>query len=72
MDYYNEIKDFINYTPSNLKNISEYGIRCPYKKYKNKKFFDPNVTKHHLQKNIHEKNICVDSYTENPIFYKKP
>ena len=49
INYCNEIWGFINYTLSNLKNISGYGIRCPYyKKCKTKKFFDPNIMMHHL------------------------
>lgn len=50
MNYCNEIKGFINYTLSNLKNINGYSIKCSYKRCKNKKFFDPNVTMHHLPK----------------------
>jgi hypothetical protein len=37
MNYYNEVQDFINYTLSNLRNISGGNIRCPYKRCKKKK-----------------------------------
>jgi hypothetical protein len=48
MDYYNGIEGFINYTLSNLRNISESGIRCPCKRCNNKKFLDLDVTMHLL------------------------
>jgi len=38
IDYYNGVKVFINYSLSNLRNISECGIRCPCKRCKIKKF----------------------------------
>ena len=43
MNYYNKIQDFINYTLFNPKYISEDGVRCPCKRYKNKKFLDLGV-----------------------------
>jgi hypothetical protein len=48
MNYCNRIESFINYALSNLKNISGDDIRCPCKRYKNKKFLNPNVVKMHL------------------------
>ena len=55
-DYCNGVKDFINYALSNIKNINGDGIRCLYKRYKNKKNFNPNViTMHLLQKEFMEK-----------------
>jgi hypothetical protein len=54
MDYCNWVEAFINYTLSNPKNISGGDIRCPCKKYKNKKFLDLDVVMMHLlQKRIH-------------------
>ena len=43
MYYYNVVYGFINYVLSNQRNISGYGIRCPCKKYKNKKFLDQEL-----------------------------
>jgi hypothetical protein len=37
MDYCNGVESFINYALSNLINISESGIRCLFKRCKNKK-----------------------------------
>jgi hypothetical protein len=48
MNYCNEVESFINYAQSNLKNISVDDIRCPYKRYKNKKFLDLDVFKIYL------------------------
>jgi len=48
MDYYNDVKGFINYTLSNLRKISEGDIRYPCKRYKNKKFIKPDVVIIHL------------------------
>ena len=39
MDYYNGIQGFFNYATSISRNISGGGIRCPYKRCKNKKVF---------------------------------
>jgi hypothetical protein len=38
IDYYNEV----NYTIYNLRNISRGGIGCLCKRWKNKKFLDPD------------------------------
>ena len=48
MNYCNEVKGFINYVLSNLRNISGGVIRCSCKSCKNKKFFDLNVVTMHL------------------------
>jgi hypothetical protein len=54
MDYCNGVQGFINYTLYNLRNISGGCIRCPCKRYKKKKFIDPDVvTMHLLQKKVH-------------------
>ena len=61
MDYYNRVEGFINYALSNMRNISGGGIRCLFKRFKNKKFLDLDVvTMHLLQKN---------SITEPPLSY---
>jgi len=63
---------FINYTLSNSKNINGGSIRCTYKKYENKKFFDQDiVTMHLIQKGFIEKYLC-GLHTENPIFLTRP
>ena len=55
MNYCNRVQGFINYAISNPINISGGGIRCLCKRYKNKKFLDPNVvTIHLLQKRFME------------------
>jgi hypothetical protein len=43
MNYCSAVKVFINYTLSNPRNISRGSIRCSCKRYKNKKFLDPDV-----------------------------
>ena len=48
MNYCKGVQGFINYALSNPRNISGGGIRCPYKRCKNKKFFDPDVATMHL------------------------
>ena len=54
MNYCNEIEGFINYALSNPRNISGWGIRCPCKRCKNKKFLNPDVvTMYVLQKKVH-------------------
>jgi len=56
MNYCNEVKGFINYILSNLKNISRCGIKCPCKRCQDKKFLSLNiVTMHLLQKGFIEK-----------------
>ena len=67
MNYCNGVQSFINYTLSNLKNISGEGIRCSCKSCKNKKFLDPDViTMHLLQKKVHGE-ILVLIYTRRII-----
>jgi predicted transcriptional regulator len=68
MDYCNEIQGFINYTLSNLRNISEMGIKCSCKRYKNKKFLDSYVvTMHLLQKGFMEKYLYWYAYGESDV-----
>jgi len=57
MNYSNGIQGFINYALSNPRNISGWGIRCPYKRYKNTKFFDPEFI---------EKYLCWYAYEKEP------
>jgi hypothetical protein len=73
MDYCNGVESFINYALSNLRNISESGIRCLFKRCKNKKILNLDVvTMHLLQKKVHEKNNCIGLHTENHMFLTKP
>jgi len=59
MNYCNRVQCFINYTLSNLRNISEDSIRCLCKRCKNKKFIDLNVvTMHILQKEFIKRYMC--------------
>jgi len=44
------IEDFINCILFKPKNISECVIRCPYVKYKNKKFYHKDFLTLHLLK----------------------
>jgi hypothetical protein len=56
MDYCNEIAGFINYALFNSKKYINGGGICPYKRRKNKKFFDPDIVMMHLlQKGFIEK-----------------
>jgi hypothetical protein len=48
MNYCNGVWGFINYTLFNPRNINKCGIRCSYKKCKNKKFLDTDVVTIHL------------------------
>ena len=51
MNYCNEVEGFINYTLSNMRNISGDNIRCSCKSCKNKNILDLDViTIHLLQK----------------------
>jgi len=63
MNDYNRVQSFINYALSNLRNINERGIRCPCKRYKNKKFLDPDaIIMHLLQKGFMKKYLCWYAY----------
>jgi hypothetical protein len=73
IDYCNRVDGFIKYTLSNQKNISGYGIRCPCKRCKNKKFLDPDVVMMHLlQKKGSWTNTCVGLHIENHMFLMRP
>jgi uncharacterized protein (DUF927 family) len=63
---------FINYTIFNPINISEGDIKCLYKKYKNKKFFNPNIITIHLLPKGSLKNTYVGLHTENFMFLTRP
>jgi hypothetical protein len=72
MNYCNEVQGFINYELSNSINISGDDIRCPYKRCKNKKFFNLDVvTMHLLQKSLWI-NICFGFHKEIHMFFMKP
>jgi hypothetical protein len=71
IDYCNEIQGFINYAIFNPRNISEDGIRCLYKRCKNKKFLKPIViTMHLLYKWFMEKYLCLFIYGESGVPHK--
>jgi len=71
--YCNVVKGFINYTLSDLKNISVDSIRCSCKRYKNKKFLNLNVVMIHLlKKKSSWKNTCVGLHTKNHMFLTRP
>jgi len=60
MNYCNVVQSFINYTLSNLRNISGRGIKCSCKRCKNKKFLDLDIVMMHLlQKKIYEKILVL-------------
>jgi hypothetical protein len=71
-DYCNGVKDFINYALSNIKNINGGGIRCLYKRYKNKKNFNPNVITMHLLQKSSWKKFYISLYVEKYIFLMRP
>ena len=48
MDYCNGVQGFINFTTSIPRNFTGGGIRCPYKKFQNKKYLHPDVVMMHL------------------------
>ena len=59
MDYYNRIQSFINFATSISRNFSGDGIKCPYRRCKNKKFLHPDVvTMHLLHKRFMEDYLC--------------
>ena len=71
MDYCNGIQCFIIYALSNLRNTSEDDIRCPCKRYKNKKFLDPYVViMHLLQKEFMERYMYWFTYEEPHVPYE--
>jgi len=55
MNYCNEVEGFINYTLSNMRNISGDNIRCSCKSCKNKNILDLDVITIHLlqKKKVH-------------------
>jgi len=48
MDYCNGVRGFINFETSIPRNFTRGSIRCPCKKYKNKKYLHPDVVMMHL------------------------
>jgi hypothetical protein len=48
MNYCNGVQGFINFATSILMNFTDGGIRCLYRKYKNKKFLHQDVVTMHL------------------------
>ena len=64
-------QDFINYALSNLRNISGGGIKCSYKRCKNKKFLDLDIiTMHLLQKGFMDKYLCWFAHGEPYVPYE--
>jgi hypothetical protein len=62
MNYYNGVQSFINYSLSNSRNISEGGIRCPYKRCKSKKNSQLRYYNDAFSiKKCSWKNTCVDN-----------
>jgi len=71
MDYCNEIQGSINFATSIPINFSGGGIRCPYRKCKNKKFLHLDVlTMHLLHKGFIEDYLCWYAYKELFVRYE--
>jgi len=65
MDYCNGVQDFINFTTSIPRNFTDDGIRCPYRKCKNKKFLHQDVVMMHLlTKGFMEDYLCWYAHGE--------
>ena len=70
MNYCNGVQGFINFVTSIPRNFSEGGIRCPCRKYKNKKCLHPDViTMHLLYKGFMEDYMCW--YAHEELFVRK-
>jgi len=73
MNYCNEVEGFINYTLSNMRNISGDNIRCSCKSCKNKNILDLDVITIHLlqkKKRFMEKYLCWFAYGEPYVPYE--
>jgi len=72
MDYCSGIQGFIIYTLSNLRKTSEDDIRCPCKRYKNKKFLNPYVVMIYffIKKRFMERYMCWFAYEESHAPYE--
>ena len=71
MNYCTWIEGFINYTLSKLININGGGIRCPCKRCKNKKFFDPDIVMMNLlQKEFVEKYLYWFAHEKPYVSYE--
>jgi hypothetical protein len=65
MDYYNRIQSFINFATSISRNFSGDGIKCPYRRCKNKKFLHPDVVMMYLlHKGFMEDYLCWYAHKE--------
>ena len=65
MDYCNEVQGFINFATSIPRNFTDGGIRCPCRKYQNKKFMHQNiVTMHLLTKRFMKDYLCCYAHEE--------
>jgi len=65
MDYCNGVQGFINFTTSIPRNFTDGGIRCLWRKCKNKKFLHPDVVMmHRLAKGFIEDYLCWYAHEE--------
>jgi len=65
MDYRNGVQCSINFTTSITRNFTRGGIRCPYRKCKNKKYLHPDVVMMHLlHKGFLEDYLCWYAHRE--------
>jgi hypothetical protein len=69
MDYCNGVQGFINFTTSIPRNFTGGSIRCPCRKYQNKKYLHPDVVMMHLlHKGFIENYQCW--YAHGEIFVR--
>jgi len=69
MDYCNEVQGFINFITSIPINFTGGGIRCPCRKYQNKKYLHPDVVMIHLlHKGFMENYRCW--YAHGEVFVR--
>jgi hypothetical protein len=71
MDYCNEVVSLINYTLSKPRNISGGGIRCLYKRCKNKKISRSRCCYDTFLQKSSWRNIYVGLHTENHMFFTR-
>jgi hypothetical protein len=65
MDYYNRVQSFINFATSIPRNFSGGGIRCPYRRRKNKKFLHPDIVMIYLlHKGFMKDYLCWFAHKE--------
>jgi ferredoxin-thioredoxin reductase catalytic subunit len=65
MDYCNEVQGFINFATSIPRNFTRGSIRCPCRKYQNKKYMHSDVVMMHLlHKGFMEDYLCWYAHGE--------